>query len=56
MKKTVFRILAIILTLPIIADYLYYTINIFKDQPKYLTAPMQIFYILDCSDSWSDYK
>lgn len=47
MKKTIMRVLAIILVLPIIADYLYFTINIFKDQPKYLTAPMQIFYILD---------
>ncbi len=41
------RIIAIILVLPLIADYVYFTINIFKDNPKYMTVPMQVFYILD---------
>lgn len=41
------RILAIILVLPLIVDYVYFTVNIFIDKPKYLTAPVQVFYILD---------
>ncbi|MCR5430018.1 MAG: hypothetical protein K6E58_02160 [Eubacterium sp.] len=47
MKNIVMRIIAIILVLPLIADYVYFTINIFKDNPKYMTVPMQVFYILD---------
>ena len=47
MKKVIMRVLAVILVLPLIADYLYFTINIFKDNPKYMTVPMQVFYILD---------
>ena len=41
------RVLAVILVLPMIADYTYFTINIFKDKPKYLTTHMEVFYILD---------
>ncbi len=41
------RILAAVLVLPLIADYTYFTVNIFKDNPKYMTVPMQVFYILD---------
>ena len=47
MKNIVMRVIAIILVLPLIADYVYFTINIFKDNPKYITVPMQAFYILD---------
>lgn len=41
------RILAVVLVLPLIADYTYFTVNIFMDKPKLMTVPMQVFYILD---------
>ncbi len=47
MKTTIMRVLAIILILPLIADYVYFTVNIFTDKPEYMTVPMQAFYILD---------
>ncbi len=47
MKNIIMRVIAIVLVLPLIADYVYFTINIFIDKPKYLTVPMQAFYILD---------
>ena len=47
MKNTVMRIVAALLVAPLIADYLYFTINIFRDQPKYMMVHMEVFYILD---------
>ncbi|HAR91552.1 MAG TPA: hypothetical protein DCR28_00395, partial [Eubacterium sp.] len=47
MKNTVLRIVAALLVAPLIADYLYFTINIFRDQPKYMMVHMEVFYILD---------
>ena len=41
------RIAAALLVAPLIADYLYFTINIFRDKPKYMMVHMEVFYILD---------
>lgn len=47
MKNTVLRIVAALLVAPLIADYLYFTVNIFMDKPKYMMVHMEVFYILD---------
>ena len=47
MKNTVMRIVAALLVAPLIADYLYFTVNIFMDKPKYMMVHMEVFYILD---------
>ena len=47
MKNRIMRIAAALLVAPLIADYVYLTVNIFRDRPKYMMVHMEVFYILD---------